>query len=467
MLAPDERRLEAAGDRFRVVQHAPEDVVAASPLGGDRVTDEAPRSLADEDVRVAGGGAQSIRLLERRARDERPPEGAVARDDVPRRDACTSDEPAGDERVGRANGAKRVVLARHGNAEDPEKASVRRAARRASVGSEGCDRILAAPAELVTSDLRVGAGRGQVGEQEGDRLTRLLHSSAGFPRHTRRRSRDLGVLSQDRPLELLQLRTRLHAEFLDQRGSCSAVCLERVRLPARAVEGENELAAEPLAERLFADQSFELRDEVRVTSEGEVRIDAVLERLDSKLGEGRRRGADRFTGQVGKRISPPQRERLVEQRSGLAWLARTRLVAEAAETVEIELTELDTEQIAGRPSDDAIAELAAEAEDVVLQRSESRGRRIVAPDQVGQPVGCDDSVRVEQQRCDDGAALRAAERQHTLAVEDLDWPENPELHVTTKPQLRAAVTAGAQFVASFSPFRTMSMSRRNSRPSAS
>ena len=201
VLAPDERRLEAAGDRFRVVQHAPEDVVAASPLGGDRVTDEAPRSLADEDVRVAGGGAQSIRLLERRARDERPPEGAVARDDVPRRDACTSDEPAGDERVGRANGAKRVVLARHGNAEDPEKASVRRAARRASVGSEGCDRLLAAPAELVTPHLRVGAGvGGQVGEQEGDRLARLLDSSAGFPRHSRRRSRDLGVLAQDRPL---------------------------------------------------------------------------------------------------------------------------------------------------------------------------------------------------------------------------------------------------------------------------
>ena len=183
-LAPDERRLEAADDRFRVVQHASEDVVAASPLGGDCVTDEAPRSLADEDVRVAGGGAQSIRLLERRARDERPPEGAVARDDVAGGDACTSDEPAGDERERGANGAKRVVLARRGNAEDPENARVSRASAAASVGIEGCDRFLAAPAELVTPQLRVGAGvGGQVGEQDGDRLARLLDSSAGFRLH--------------------------------------------------------------------------------------------------------------------------------------------------------------------------------------------------------------------------------------------------------------------------------------------
>ena len=121
-------------------------------------------------------------------------------DDVPGGDTCTSDEPAGDERVGRANGAKRVVLARHGNAEDPENARVRRAACRASVGIEGCDRFFAAAAELVTPQLRVGAGvvGGQVGEQEGDRLARLLDSSAGFRLHSGRRSREVSVLAQDR-----------------------------------------------------------------------------------------------------------------------------------------------------------------------------------------------------------------------------------------------------------------------------
>jgi hypothetical protein len=147
-----------------------------------------------------------------------------------------------------------------------------------------------------------------------------------------------------------------------------------------------------------------------------------------------RGGAHGFAGQVGERLSPKQRERLAEQPGGLARLADARLVDECAETVDVELTRLDAEQIAGPPSDEAVAELAPKAEDVVLQRAGRRGRRIVAPDQVDELRRWDDSVRVEQQRCDDRAALQAAERQDALAVEDFDRPQNPELHDVTKAQ---------------------------------
>jgi len=205
-------------------------------------------------------------------------------------------------------------------------------------------------------------------------------------------------------------------------------------LPAGAVEREHELPAEPLAEWMLADQGLELRNKVRVAPESQVGVDAALERLEAKLGEVRRCCAYRFAGQVGERISSPQRERLVEQLSGLVRLADARLFDESPETVEIELTSLDAEEIAGRPSDEAVAELAPQAEDVVLQRAEGRGRRIVAPDQVDELLRCDDSVHVEQQRCDDRAALQAAERHDALAVEDLDRPQNPELHDVTKAQ---------------------------------
>ena len=77
---------------------------------------------------------------------------------------------------------------------------------------------------------------------------------------------------------------------------------------------------------------------------------------------------------------------------------------------------------------------------MVLQRAESCGRRIVAPDEVDELGGWDDSVRVEQKRCDDRAALQAAERRDALAVDDLDRPQNPELHEVTKAQLRGVVT---------------------------
>ena len=158
-------------------------------------------------------------------------------------------------------------------------------------------------------------------------------------------------------------------------------------MPARAVEGEHELSAKPLAERLFADQCVQLRDKRRVAPEGQVGVYAALERLESKLGERRRRGACRFGGQVGERTSSPECERLVEQRGCLAWLHGARFLDEPAETVEVELTRLDAEQIAGRPSDEAISQLAPKAKDVVVQRAEGRGRRIVAPDQVDELRG--------------------------------------------------------------------------------
>jgi hypothetical protein len=47
-------------------------------------------------------------------------------------------------------------------------------------------------------------------------------------------------------------------------------------------------------------------------------------------------------------------------------------------------------------------------------------------------------VRGEQQRYDDRAALRAAERKDALAGQDLDRPQYPELHDATKAQRRAS-----------------------------
>ncbi len=155
VFAPDEWRLEAADDWFGVVRHSPNDVFAVSTLSGDRVTDEAPRSSVDEHVGSAGGGEEPIGLLDRRARYEGPAECRIPGDDVAGGDARTRGEPAGDQREGRANGAKRVILARHGNTEDPENASVRRAACLAPLDIEGCDRLLAAAAELVTPHLQI------------------------------------------------------------------------------------------------------------------------------------------------------------------------------------------------------------------------------------------------------------------------------------------------------------------------
>ena len=67
VLASDEWGLETADDGFGVVLHVSHDVLTVPTFAGNCVTNEAPRSLADEDIRLAGGGAQPVGLLERRA----------------------------------------------------------------------------------------------------------------------------------------------------------------------------------------------------------------------------------------------------------------------------------------------------------------------------------------------------------------------------------------------------------------
>ena len=184
------------------------------------------------------------------------------------------------------------------------------------------------------------------------------------------------------------------------------VGLQRVGLPARAVEREQQLGAEALAERVLGHELLELGHEHGVAAERELRVDAQLDRLQPQLAEMGGCGGDRLAGEVGERLAAPERERLVEQRHRLGRLGGAGRVDEAAELVEVELARLDAQHVAGRPRGEAVAQLRAQAQHVVLQRAVRGGGRLVAPDEVDQPLGRDDAVRIEEQRGRDGAPLR-------------------------------------------------------------
>jgi hypothetical protein len=83
---------------------------------------------------------------------------------------------------------------------------------------------------------------------------------------------------EDRPLELLQLPTRIDAQLLDQRGAGIAVHVERVDLAAGAVQGQHQLGAEPLTQRVASRERTELGDKLRAAAAAEVCVDAILER---------------------------------------------------------------------------------------------------------------------------------------------------------------------------------------------
>jgi hypothetical protein len=49
-------------------------------------------------------------------------------------------------------------------------------------------------------------------------------------------------------------------------------------LTPRTVEGEDQLAAQPLAERMVCDQRLELADDLHIPAELEISVDPLLQR---------------------------------------------------------------------------------------------------------------------------------------------------------------------------------------------
>ena len=112
-----------------------------------------------------------------------------------------------------------------------------------------------------------------------------------------------------------QERARLEAQLLDEQLAALAVDLERLRLPAGAVEREHELCPQPLAQRMRADERLELADELRVLADRELRLRALLHQREVELLEPRDLlPRERLVAELGQRLAPPQRERVVEQR---------------------------------------------------------------------------------------------------------------------------------------------------------
>jgi hypothetical protein len=76
---------------------------------------------------------------------------------------------------------------------------------------------------------------------------------------------------------------------------------------------------------------------------------------------------------------------------------------------------------------------------VNLDRLRRAVGRVVAPQPCDQPVGGNDLAGVEHQHREDCAALVRPERNGEAVVQDLQIPEDPELHVPPPSVVRPTV----------------------------
>src|SRR5439155_8660982 len=132
-----------------------------------------------------------------------------------------------------------------------------------------------------------GPARQRLGQREqrlertltvSDHEDRALRRSAAFELQGR-------ILPQNRALELLERRARVDAQLVDERPARILVCLERFGLSSGAVEGEHQMSAEALAQRVLADETAQLRDQLRVTTQHKVRLNPLLERGQAQVFE--------------------------------------------------------------------------------------------------------------------------------------------------------------------------------------
>ena len=252
------------------------------------------------------------------------------------------------------------------------------------------------------------------------------HTAGGLTARRRERL----VLLEDRPLEPAQVLAGLEPELLVEQPAAGLVDGERVRLAPAAVQGEHQLAAQPLAERMSADEPLQLRDELGLPAELEVGVDALLERGEPLLLEARALGAREGCVELGERWAAPERERLPEHISGLGRRLVPSPCDRGLEAIEIQLALADAQQIAARLRDDRVAaERLAQLGDVHLDRGRRRLGRLLPPELVDQPLTRDGLVRVQKQQGKEAALLRAGDLEAAAVVLDLERSKDPELHV--------------------------------------
>jgi hypothetical protein len=197
------------------------------------------------------------------------------------------------------------------------------------------------------------------------------------------------------------------------------VRLERVGLAARAVEREHALRVQALAQRLLRQQRLELGQHLAVAAGVEILVDRDLERGRAQLVEAPDlRSGERFVGDVGQGRPAPQPQRL----------ARGALGEQPLEPGGVHPVSAQLQLVAAPARRDRVVlpvrgHRLAQVRHVELHHLGRRGWRLVAPQPVDQPLGRHGRAGVEREHREQGARLRAAERDSDLVRADLHGSE--------------------------------------------
>ena len=208
--------------------------------------------------------------------------------------------------------------------------------------------------------------------------------------------RDRRILLQDRLLEPAQLVARLEAELVGEELPAAAIRIEGLGLPARAVEREHQLRPTAFSQRVLPNESFQLRDHLRVAAELEVGVDPLLERRGAAVLELRPLGPGDRIVEIGERRTAPEGECLAQPLGGDVGFAAVCFLDELREALGIERARLGAHQVARSLRHDRVApEGLPQLGYVDLECGRGRVGRRPVPELVDQPVPRDDPIGMQ------------------------------------------------------------------------
>ena len=243
---------------------------------------------------------------------------------------------------------------------------------------------------------------------------------------------------------------------LEQRLPCVVVGLERLSLPAAAIQRHHQLRPRALPQRLGSDQLFEHADDVAVTTQCELGIDQVLDASCPKLLE----TSDLAEGEVRAHRAPGARgprKRASAAPSVTAASARSFGLGRSAgvlDQLNVQFVRSENELVTARAGHDPVlAERSPQCAYVPLHDLRCRRRHPAGPETVHDAIHGDELVCVDQQQPEQRARLTRGEIHRPCLHVDLERPENPEFHQLVANLTRLTRTADFPMVGRRVPVR--------------
>jgi len=433
-LAPDERAVEPAGDRFRVGSE-PEQPPRGVPgrLGVRRPFEQSPRPGREHDLAGLPFPAQSLSLAhDRPARHRRrglvPDDRLTAGDSDPDAQGHATRLRGPNDAGGlllhlerRPRGLQRVVFTHRGHAEERDRQRGADALGGGAVPPRNRDQLAREARDETLLRLRVERDAGRRArvdlEHEGGHRLSRRHAAR---LEARRLEVERGILAEDALLLAPQGGAGLDSELVDQRAPQRAVDGERIGLAPAAVERQRQLRVQTLAERVLGDEGLELGDQARVPAQSELRVDSLLGRRQAQLAEPRRlRRPERAEVDPVEGRPAPERQRLRQAVDPGLELSGSQQLPSAGraplEGGEVQIVRIDTQLVARRLRQQHVgSEQLAQPGDVHLERVPGRVGRRLSPEAVDQPIRRDGLVRPEQKQRQETPLLLAADRERAF-----------------------------------------------------